>query len=198
MTTDLDTDDYNQLSNINVAKNNFKRILDETPGGPQSGDRLAIAHDIHQATATELTDYMLSYLKSKGYRGVTMGECMGEPKENWYRTSSGGSTGGGGGTTNPPPTTGNVSKDGKCGAANGNTICQGSGFGNCCSQYGWCGSTADHCGGTTTPPPSTGNVSKDGKCGAANGNTICKGSGFGDCCSQYGWCGSTPQHCGTA
>jgi len=48
---DLDTDDYNQLSNIQVAKDNFKRILDQTPGGPQSGDRLAIAHDIHEATA---------------------------------------------------------------------------------------------------------------------------------------------------
>lgn len=80
----LDTDDYNQLSNIQVAKDNFKRILDQTP---QSGDQLAIAHDIHQVTATELTAYMLQYLRDQGFRGVTMGECMGEPKENWYRTS---------------------------------------------------------------------------------------------------------------
>jgi len=35
-----------------------------------------------------------------------------------------------------------VSTDGTCG--NGVT-CQGSTFGNCCSQYGYCGSSTDHC-----------------------------------------------------
>jgi len=209
---DLDTDDYNQLSNIQVAKDNFKRILDSTQGGPASGDRLAIAHDIHEQTALNLTGYMLQYLKSKGYRGVTMGECMGEPEANWYRTS-----GGGGGSTTPPPTNGGgsgstpVSTDGSCGA--GKATCKGSTFGNCCSQYGWCGSTTGHCGtgcqsgsgtctssggsGGTTPAPTTPpkKVSTDGTCGTQGGAT-CAGSTFGTCCSQYGWCGSAAGHCG--
>lgn len=135
---DLDTDDYNQLSNIQVAKDNFKRILDETPGGATSGDRLSIAHDIHEATALDLTPYMLQYLRDQGYRGVTMGECMGEPEENWYRTSSGQ----GGSTPNPtssgttPNPTGSVSTDGTCGTQGGAT-CAGSTFGSCCSLYGW-------------------------------------------------------------
>jgi len=197
---DLDTDDYNQLSNIQVAKDNFKRILDQTPGGPQSGDRLAIAHDIHEATALSLTGYMLEYLKSKGYRGVTMGECMGEPEANWYRTS--GETGGS--NPNPNPGNGNVSTDGSCGGS-GRKTCSGSPFGNCCSQYGWCGSSGDHCGtgcnsafgtcsgggGSTPSKP----VSSDGTCGSQGGAT-CAGSSFGNCCSQYGWCGSTSGHCG--
>jgi hypothetical protein len=34
-----------------------------------------------------------------------------------------------------------VSSDGSCGGSDGNT-CQGSSFGNCCSQYGYCGSAA--------------------------------------------------------
>lgn len=38
-----------------------------------------------------------------------------------------------------------VSTDGSCGGTNKFT-CQGSSFGNCCSQYGWCGSSKDHCG----------------------------------------------------
>lgn len=197
---DLDTDDYNQLSNIQVAKDNFKRILDQTPGGPQSGDRLAIAHDIHEATALNLVDYMLSYLKSKGYRGVTMGECMGEPESNWYRTSGESVPNPG----NPGNGGGNVSTDGACNG-NGKT-CANSAFGNCCSQYGWCGSTADHCGtgcnpsfGTCTGGNGGGNspaVSTDGTCGTQGGKT-CLNSGFGNCCSQYGWCGSTGDHCGT-
>jgi hypothetical protein len=210
---DLDTDDYNQLSNIQVAKDNFKRILDSTNGGSTLGSRLAIAHDIHEQTALSLTGYMLQYLKSKGYRGVTMGECMGEPEANWYRTSGGGGStppptpsGGGGGSSGTTP----VSTDGTCGSGKG--TCAGSTFGDCCSQYGWCGSSAGHCGtgcnsafgtctgGSTTPAPPppapTTKVSTDGTCGPQGGAT-CAGSTFGNCCSQYGWCGSTAGHCGT-
>ncbi|KAF1940455.1 glycoside hydrolase/deacetylase [Clathrospora elynae] len=220
---DLDTDDYNQLSNIQVAKDNFKRILDATAGGPATGDRLAIAHDIHEATALSLTGYMLQYLKDQGYRGVTMGECMGDPEANWYRTS------GEGGSTSPPPPSGGlpVSTDGSCSAVKG--TCAGSSFGNCCSQYGWCGSSQDHCGAscnalfgncgsgtapaptpapapaptptpTPTPAPAPAPnpapgkpVSTDGLCGTQT----CAGSPFGNCCSQYGWCGSSADHCGS-
>jgi len=201
---DLDTDDYNQLSNIQVAKDNFKRVLDATEGGPSSGDRLAIAHDIHEATALSLTGYMLEYLRSKGYRGVTMGECMGEPEANWYRTSAG-ETGTTPTPTNPPTNGGKVSTDGTCGTQGG-TTCAGSTFGNCCSQYGWCGSSADHCGAScnsgfgtcgssTSPAPAPVKVSTDGTCGSQGGAT-CRGSAFGNCCSQYGWCGSSSGHCG--
>ncbi|KAK4224634.1 hypothetical protein QBC38DRAFT_511620 [Podospora fimiseda] len=41
------------------------------------------------------------------------------------------------------PTSGlKVSTDGNCGSG---VTCQGSAFGNCCSAYGFCGSTSDHC-----------------------------------------------------
>jgi hypothetical protein len=32
---------------------------------------------------------MLQTLQAKGYRAVTVGECLGDPEENWYRSSSG-------------------------------------------------------------------------------------------------------------
>jgi hypothetical protein len=35
-----------------------------------------------------------------------------------------------------------VSSDGSCG--NG-TTCTGSGFGDCCSEHGWCGDSQDYC-----------------------------------------------------
>ncbi|KAK2609422.1 hypothetical protein N8I77_002919 [Diaporthe amygdali] len=38
-----------------------------------------------------------------------------------------------------------VSTDGNCGGTTAQT-CQGSTFGNCCSQYGYCGSTSVYCG----------------------------------------------------
>ncbi|KAF8536058.1 hypothetical protein BDD12DRAFT_852537 [Trichophaea hybrida] len=36
--------------------------------------------------------------------------------------------------------------DGKCGAVNKGQTCSGSSVNKCCSQYGWCGDTVDHCG----------------------------------------------------
>ncbi|OAA63576.1 Chitin-binding, type 1 [Niveomyces insectorum RCEF 264] len=94
-----------------------------------------------------------------------------------------------------------VSTDGKCGAASTvNAMCLGSGFGDCCSVKGNCGSTQAFCGvpegcqstyGVCTP------VSTDGKCGAASAvNAMCLGSAFGDCCSVKGNCGASPAFCG--
>ncbi len=50
---------------------------------------LVIAHDIYEQTVYNLTDFMLDTLLSKGYRPVTVGECLGDPVENWYISSSG-------------------------------------------------------------------------------------------------------------
>lgn len=36
----------------------------------------------------------------------------------------------------------NISTDGRCGSQGGNKICQ---TGQCCSKWGYCGSTLDHC-----------------------------------------------------
>ncbi|KAI7577873.1 putative ferulic acid esterase, partial [Hortaea werneckii] len=45
----------------------------------------------------------------------------------------------------PPVSTGAVSDDGTCGPENDDKTCQGSGFGDCCSEYGFCGSTDFYC-----------------------------------------------------
>ncbi|KAI9808602.1 MAG: hypothetical protein M1825_003752 [Sarcosagium campestre] len=42
--------------------------------------------------------------------------------------------------------TGDVTKDGSCGASNKNTVCGNWPLGSCCSMYGFCGNTAAHCG----------------------------------------------------
>lgn len=88
----VDTDDYNQddPSKIQTAKNNFRNGI--TAGGATAANSewLSIAHDIHAQTAYNLTDYMLSTLTSLGYKAVTVGECLGDPAANWYRSSTGG------------------------------------------------------------------------------------------------------------
>jgi hypothetical protein len=48
-------------------------------------------------------------------------------------------------STNPSiPSLGKVSPDGSCGGAN-EYVCNGSPFGDCCSNSGYCGSTTAHC-----------------------------------------------------
>ncbi|KAL6704800.1 hypothetical protein ACN47E_007604 [Coniothyrium glycines] len=147
---DLDTDDYNQLTTekIQIAKDNFKAGTDLT-------HHLSIAHDIHELTALNLTDYMLDYVYSKGLRAVTVGECMNDPKANWYRTSKAAPFTPSSSAPVPTPT-GPTSTDGFCGAVgNGQSCISFKGIDGladeCCSPYGYCGRTADHCGASCQP-----------------------------------------------
>jgi peptidoglycan/xylan/chitin deacetylase (PgdA/CDA1 family) len=228
---DLDTEDYlnDSPAQIQTSKNDYSNNVG--PSSPQSASWLVIGHDIHQQTAYNLTEFMITYAKARGWTFGTVGQCLGDPAANWYRSASGGGTVTTSSSGTPPassttstsPTASGktVSTDGTCGAAKGFT-CQGSAFGTCCSQYNWCGTSTAHCGtgcqpgygtctgsgttssstgggtstssGPTTSP--TAKVSVDGTCGGTGGFT-CKGSTFGNCCSQYGWCGSTTAYCGT-
>ncbi|KAI7701867.1 hypothetical protein KC353_g15101, partial [Hortaea werneckii] len=59
----------------------------------------------------------------------------------------------------PPVSTGAISDDGTCGPENDDKTCQGSGFGDCCSEYGFFGSTDFYC--------NTGCLAAYGKCNNA-------------------------------
>lgn len=47
-----------------------------------------IEHDLQVQTVYNLTAHMLGSLYKNGYRSVTVGECLGDPAENWYRSGS--------------------------------------------------------------------------------------------------------------
>ncbi|KAK9759511.1 hypothetical protein K7432_017437, partial [Basidiobolus ranarum] len=105
-----------------------------------------------------------------------------------------------------------ISKDDRCGMIKGKKIICPSG--ECCSTYGWCGTSKDHCvancqfqcktpkptitskpSSTTTvaPKPTQTVTSTDGSCGLKNNVLVqCLP---GNCCSQYGYCGSTEEYC---
>ncbi|KAF2850787.1 carbohydrate-binding module family 18 protein, partial [Plenodomus tracheiphilus IPT5] len=38
-----------------------------------------------------------------------------------------------------------ISQNARCGASFGGQTCQGSKYGNCCSNHNYCGSSDDHC-----------------------------------------------------
>ncbi|KAF2270809.1 galactose oxidase [Lojkania enalia] len=102
--------------------------------------------------------------------------------------------------------------DGRCGKDFGGATCDPKGpYGGCCSQYGYCGSTAGHClpangcqNGCSASESSSAPVSQptstaprpDGRCGKDFGEATCDPEGpYGGCCSSYGYCGSSEGHC---
>ncbi|CAF3940389.1 unnamed protein product, partial [Rotaria sp. Silwood2] len=85
--------------------------------------------------------------------------------------------------------------------------------GQCCSQYGYCGATREHCQEAITQGdcqrrgcPDGLCCSKFGFCGntpehcdgtpLSNGNCKTQRCPPGQCCSAHGFCGTTPEHCG--
>ncbi|PSK60533.1 Chitin deacetylase [Elsinoe australis] len=164
ISVDLDTNDwrYTTPESNGEAQRIFNDYINARPA-----NALVLAHDIHATTVQILSERMLITARDAGYRFVTVGECLGDPRENWYRAANGQQTCGANPPTNPPttpptnpPTSSQpptnpptppptnpglpTTSDGQCGA-NGRT-CLGSFSGNCCSQWGWCGSGADYCG----------------------------------------------------
>lgn len=83
----VDTDDYNKNKpeDIQWSKDWFKGNISRTV----QKQWLAIGHDILEQTAMNLTEYMLTTVKELGFKPVTVGECLGDPKENWYRKADG-------------------------------------------------------------------------------------------------------------
>lgn len=82
---DLDTSDY--LNDDPAKIQNSKNAWDSATQNSDSTTKsfLEIAHDIHFQTVYNLTDYILDSLTKQGYRAVTVGQCLGDPQENWYR-----------------------------------------------------------------------------------------------------------------
>lgn len=214
----LDTEGYLHDSPNLIGTS--KAIWDNAVEGrdPESTRYLLIEHDPVYQSVYNLTAHILSSLSRNNFRTVTVGECLNDPEENWYRS-----------VTSPPPSEEDTesfppTQDGRCGFGHSDQTCAFEPIDKCCSQRGWCGSTEDHCGRgcqpvfgnclDVAPPgamstireeevsacevevPTTLPVSEDGRCGPHNGGRTCLGVEGGTCCSQYGWCGATGEHCG--
>ncbi|GAB1320879.1 Carbohydrate Esterase Family 4 [Madurella fahalii] len=82
---DLDTKDYlhNAPGAIQTAMNTFAAALDT--GSPLSSSFLVLSHDTLQYTTEALVPFMLEKIRERGYRTVTVGECLGDAAANWYR-----------------------------------------------------------------------------------------------------------------
>jgi chitinase len=78
----------------------------------------------------------------------------------------------------------------RCGAQAGGAMCPNN---LCCSKYGYCGRSCDHCGAGCQSQCANSGAAEPRRCGAQGGGTACPD---GLCCSRYGYCGLGLDHCG--
>ncbi|RPA97611.1 glycoside hydrolase/deacetylase [Choiromyces venosus 120613-1] len=76
--TNLDTLDWANTGNIQVSMDIFSQNV--------ASNSLVLAHDVHPTTVYTLAEHMIVESQNRGLRLVTVGECLGDPSENWYRT----------------------------------------------------------------------------------------------------------------
>lgn len=81
---DLDTQDY--LNPLTTQVQKSKDIVTQALAKGGVSDYLSIQHDIVQQSVTNLSTHYFDIIKSKGWRGVTAGECLQDDKANWYRS----------------------------------------------------------------------------------------------------------------
>ncbi|KAK3691985.1 carbohydrate esterase family 4 protein [Podospora appendiculata] len=79
---DVDPKDYlyNQPWTVDEAMRRFSQAVD---AGQPGSSFLVLSHDVQEQTAKTLTPFMLQKIHEHGYRAVTVGECLGDPPENW-------------------------------------------------------------------------------------------------------------------
>lgn len=151
ISANLDTKDYMYDDPVLIQRSK-DRYSSTLSTNSKENSYIVLAHDVHEQTVHNLTEYMISLARERGYKLVTVGECLGDPEENWYRsaeTSSNMARTVGkrnlcSGPAKPqvtsvsPPrnTTTRISPNQRCGGSTG-YICPGSGFGDCCSHWGY-------------------------------------------------------------
>lgn len=75
---DLDTKDFENNTPSTIGKS--KELFDAGVGNK----KIVLAHDIQEQTVLELAEYMLKKVQEEGLKFATVGECLGDAKENWY------------------------------------------------------------------------------------------------------------------
>lgn len=138
---DIDTDDYKN-DNPNLIQRS-KDIFDQalSSRNPATTSWLVIAHDAHEQTVHNLTEHMLKTMARLGYRPATVGDCLQDPRELWYRKDTRWPGHKKKGPNKKAPD--QISADGTCGK---NYTCLGSPFGLCCGSWNECGNSTQHCG----------------------------------------------------
>lgn len=79
---DINPEDWQHNTNKTWVEASKRFDRDLTAGGS-----IAVCHDVEIITVEKLVPHMILELKKRGLIEVTVGECLGDPKENWYHSN---------------------------------------------------------------------------------------------------------------
>ncbi|KAI8354059.1 hypothetical protein BD560DRAFT_449705 [Blakeslea trispora] len=74
---DIDTNDWRKRG-LTAEQTEVKNVIDKDVANVTMG-HIALEHDIHEHTVTELVPWLVNYVKEKGYQFVTVSDCIGVP-----------------------------------------------------------------------------------------------------------------------
>ncbi|KAI8078115.1 uncharacterized protein B0P05DRAFT_454393, partial [Gilbertella persicaria] len=74
---DIDTNDWRKQG-LAAEQALVKEVIEKDVANVTMG-HIALEHDIHEHTVTELVPWLISYVKEKGYEFVTVSDCIGVP-----------------------------------------------------------------------------------------------------------------------
>jgi peptidoglycan/xylan/chitin deacetylase (PgdA/CDA1 family) len=166
----LDTLDYlfDDPNKIQTSKDIFSNGVSNSSA---THSYIPLAHEIHYQTVVNLTAFMIQTLIARGYSPVTVGECLGDPKENWYRDASG--------TSSTSTTSSSIV------SATASSFSSGLAQTSTATFQTFSKSTSTSTSSTLAASSSLA-VSTNQLCGGTSGFT-CLNSRYGNCCSYYGY-----------
>lgn len=84
---DLDTKDYE--NNTEELIGNAIKTFDDalTAADKSTKSFVVLMHDVHATTVDILVPAAIDTIKKLGFRAVTLGECLGDPASNWYKSA---------------------------------------------------------------------------------------------------------------
>ena len=101
MNFNLDTSDWDPNVPYSEVKSMFAGNVSQS--NPAETSFLVVTHDILDRTIHEYVQFMIDEARKYKFELVTVGECLGDPKNNWYRDSTTGQQFGGPPPPPPPP-----------------------------------------------------------------------------------------------
>ncbi|KAF9178387.1 chitin deacetylase [Haplosporangium sp. Z 767] len=81
---DQDTNDWRHPKDVDASFKVYENALGKANAVSQPG-HIFLQHDIHEYTVKKLAGKAIDYALGKGFKVVTVGECLGVSKSRWYR-----------------------------------------------------------------------------------------------------------------
>ena len=78
----MDTKDHE--GDYDYARRMFQGNVTEGES-PTDTSHIVLSHDIREETVHKFAQFMIDGARDAGFQLVTMGDCLGDPVENWYR-----------------------------------------------------------------------------------------------------------------